>query len=538
VSRPARRINGRSPAPQPAEVRCAIYTRKSTEEGLDRDINSLSVQRQACEEYVRTRASDGWRLVGDQYDDGGWSGATVKRPGFQRLLADVEGGRVSCVVVHRVDRLSRSLLDFAQLMRYFQERGVAFVSVTQNFSTADPVGRLTLNLLATFAEFEREMISARTKDKIAASRRMGRWTGGRVPLGYDLKEGRLVINGPDAATVREIFDLYEETASLTGTVEELGRRDLTMRTRPGRPYEKPSVLRVLRSPIVAGLIRSGDALIKAEHEAIVDPSIWDRVQERLTRHGTAGYQGERENQHALLKGLLYCAQCGCRMSPTYTSKDGRRYRYYTCQSRIRRGAHACPTGQVAAHEIEKQVVDEIRAIGRDPDLIAGTSRQATTHRDELVARHEAEEKTRRRELRVKRAGLTRLRAKNGTTADLQVVQERIASIEARLSALSGETTAAKRLNIDEHDLARALEAFGPVWDALWPGERARILGLLVERIDYDGKGDGLGIRLQPGAIPASAVTGGCAAVCPVLPTSDTPLPHGPQLGQYPVVEVP
>ncbi len=513
MSQPARRVNGRaSPSTQPAVIRCAIYTRKSTEEGLDRDINSLSVQRQACEEYVRSRAAEGWQLVAEQYDDGGWSGATVKRPGFQRLLADVEAGRVQCVVVHRVDRLSRSLLDFARLMAFFQERGVAFVSVTQNFSTADPVGRLTLNLLATFAEFEREMISARTKDKIAASRRRGRWTGGFVPLGYDLSDGRLVINEAGAATVGEIFAVYEKTGSLTRTVEELSRRGIAMRTRvpqngtgnPGRPYDKPSVLRVLRSPIVAGLIRSGEALVKAEHEAIVQLETWQNIQERLTRNGSAGYQGERENQHALLKGLLCCTACGCRMSPTYTDKGGRRYRYYTCQSRIRQGAHACPTGQVAANEIEQRVVEQIRAIGRDPGLVAETVQQVRLQRDALVATIKAEEKALRRELRGKRATLKRLVTKGGSQAERKPLEERIASIQARLSTLPKEIHAAKHLGIDPHEVAKALEAFGPVWEALWPAERARTLGLLVESVGYDGRSQPIAVRFRTGGVGAFA----------------------------------
>ena len=497
MSRATRRANAHALA-QPAVVRCGIYTRKSTEEGLDRDINSLSVQRQACEDYVRTRASDGWHLAPEQYDDGGWSGATVKRPGFQRLLADVETSRVQCVVVHRVDRLSRSLLDFARLMHFFQERGVAFVSVTQNFSTADPVGRLTLNLLATFAEFEREMISARTRDKIAASRRRGRWTGGRVSLGYDLRDGRLAINGTQAAVVRETFDVYLGTGSLTRTVEELSRRGVAAN---GRPFDKPTVLRMLRNPLYAGLIRAGEGLVDAEHEAIMSRETWQRVQDQLSRNGTAGYQGERENQGALLKGLLYCGNCGCRMSPTYAVKGSRRYRYYTCQSRLRRGAHACPTGRVAAAEIERKVVDQIRAIGRDPELIAETVRQARVQREELIASLQAEGKALRRELRGKRASVERL-AGNGdhTTA----IRERIAAIEARLAAIPGEIVAAKRARIDESGIRSALEAFGPVWDSLWPTERARIIGLLVERIDHGGR-DQIALRFHVGGVSALEV---------------------------------
>jgi site-specific DNA recombinase len=506
MSRPARRVNG-SPAAQPAVTRCAIYTRKSTEEGLDRDINSLSVQRQACEEYVRTRASEGWLVVPEVYDDGGWSGATVKRPGFQRLLADVEAGRVNCVVVHRVDRLSRSLLDFARLMAFFQENGVAFVSVTQNFSTADPVGRLTLNLLATFAEFEREMISARTKDKIAASRRRGRWTGGRVPLGYDLKDGRLVVNEAEAVAVREIFDVYDETSSLTGAVEKLGRCGLAMKAgtqqngseRSGRSFDKPSLLRVLRNPTYAGLTRCNGSLTQGEHEAIVPGETWQRVQVRLTRNGSAGYQGERENHNALLKGLLHCAQCGSAMTPTYTMKRNTRYRYYRCITTIKKGAHACPSRAVPAHEIERRVVDRIRTIGRDPELLAGTIEQVRRQRDELIVRLEAERHELSRVLRAKKASLRRAKGQtNGESSDPSYgeIDARIREITARLEAIPDENKAARRTTIDEDGIRSALEAFGPVWESLWPAERSRTLKLLIESIDYDGRDEELEIRFR------------------------------------------
>ncbi len=513
MSRPARRPNGSvAPSAQPAVIHCAIYTRKSTEEGLDRDINSLSVQRQACEEYVRSRSSEGWRVVAETYDDGGWSGATVNRPAFQRLLADVEASRVGCVVVHRVDRLSRSLLDFARLMHFFQERGVAFVSVTQNFSTADPVGRLTLNLLATFAEFEREMISARTRDKIAASRQRGRWTGGTPILGYDLRDGRLVVNKEEAARVREIFRLYEEHHSLTRVVEEVACRGWAGKAwirpdggaRGGRPFDKATLRRVLVNPLYAGKIRCNGSLVAGEHGALVDEAIWSRVQTRLRHNGSGGYQGERENSDALLKGLLRCARCGCAMTPTYAVKGKRRYRYYVCQSIAKKGAHACPSGRVAAHDVEQQVVEQIRAIGKDPELVAETVRQARQQRDELLASLAAEEKGLRRELRGMKAAMRRLGvvvAKGGhagqnAAARLSEVGARVAAIEARLVAIPGEIGAAKRLTFQDADVRGALEAFGPLWDALWGAERLRILGLLAENIEFDGRDGSVAVRLR------------------------------------------
>ena len=512
MSRPARRVNGHaSPSAQPALVHCAVYCRKSTEEGLDRDINSLTVQRHACEEYVRGRAAEGWRLVAETYDDGGWSGATVNRPAFQHLLADIDAGRVSCVVVHRVDRLSRSLLDFARLMHFFQERGVAFVSVTQNFSTADPVGRLTLNLLATFAEFEREMISARTRDKIAASRARGRWTGGTPILGFDVRDGRLVVNEDEAARVREIFRLYEECRSLIRVVEEVSCRGWTGKgwnkadgsARGGRPFDKSTLRRVLVNPLYAGKIRCNGSLVAGEHGALVDEAIWSRVQTRLRHNGSGGYQGERENSDALLKGLLRCARCGCAMTPTYTVKGNRRFRYYVCQSIAKKGAHACPTGRVAAAEVERQVIDRIRAIGRDPDLVAETVRQVRQQRDQLLARLAAEEKSLRRDLRGRKATARRLVAARvnsreaGQAAVDQLAQGRArgAKVEARLAVIPDEFSSTKRLTLEEADVRGALEAFGPVWDALLSAERARILRLVVEVVQV-GPDEELVIRFR------------------------------------------
>ena len=380
------RTNGHADAVRvPTQVRCAIYVRKSTDVDEEQAFNSLDAQRLACEDYVRARVSEKWAVLPEHYTDGGWSGATVKRPAFQRLLTSIEAREVDCVVVHRVDRLSRSLLDFARLMAFFQEHGVSFVSVTQNFSTADPVGRLTLNLLATFSEFEREMIVARTRDKVAAARRQGRWTGGVPVLGYDVdpRGGRIHLNETEAVRVREIFALYLRERSLTRVVEELGARGWTAKTwirrdgmlRNGSGFDKPSLLRLLRNPLYAGKVHHRGSLHPGEHEAILDEPTWNQVQAILQRNGLAGYQGPHATHDALLKGLLFCALCGSAMTPSYTSKAGRRYRYYRCLATIKKGAHACSTGAVSALDVERQVLERIREIGRDPALMAETVRR-------------------------------------------------------------------------------------------------------------------------------------------------------------------
>jgi site-specific DNA recombinase len=444
-------------------VRCALYVRKSTEVDEEQGFNSLDAQRLACEDYVRCRVGENWTALPDQYTDGGWSGATVKRPAFQRLLADIQAQKIDCVVVHRVDRLSRSLLDFARLMHFFQEHGVAFVSVTQNFTTADPVGRLTLNLLATFSEFEREMIVARTRDKVAAARRNGRWTGGTPVLGYDVdsRGGRLIVNEPEAVRVREIFALYLQERSLTRVVEELGVRGWARKTwtkvdgkvRNGSGFDKPGLLRLLKNPLYIGKVHHRGALHPGEQPAIVDETTWTQVQAFLKRNGSGGYQGPHANHDALLKGLLFCGHCGSAMTPTWTGKGGKRYRYYRCLRTIKRGAHACPIGSVPALDLERRVVERIREIGRDPELIAATVRQARLQ-----------------------------------------LRERQVALRKERRQLSGRP-AARTPRIEESDVGRALAEFDRVWGALLPRERSRVFGLVVERIDY-GMGELAAIQFR------------------------------------------
>lgn len=310
--------------------RCAIYTRKSTSAGLEQEFNSLDAQREACEHYIAAQAHLGWRQMARRYDDGGFTGANLERPGFQRLLDDIEAGAIDIVVVYKVDRLSRSLLDFAQVMDRFNQAGVAFVSVTQNFSTADAMGRLTLNTLMSFAEFEREMIAERTRDKIAAARRRGKWTGGPVPIGYDVVDRRLVVNELEAVVVRELFDLYEQHRSALTVAKLLNERGRTTkrycsakgRVREGRPWRKDSVLRVLRNPVLAGKMPIGDELHEGEHEAVIEPERHARVRALL---GARSRERKRTGRNLayLLTGLLRCKLCGGALTPASTRKGKR-----------------------------------------------------------------------------------------------------------------------------------------------------------------------------------------------------------------------
>jgi site-specific DNA recombinase len=328
-------------------VRCAIYTRKSTEEGLDQEFNSLDAQREAAESYVQSQKHLGWTLVSQRYDDGGFSGGNLERPALQQLLIDIDASRVDCVVVYKVDRLSRSLLDFARLIDRFDRRKVSFVSITQQFSTVTSLGRLTLNILLSFAQFEREIISERTRDKMSAARKKGKWIGGTPVLGYDVdpRGGRLIVNEKEAQRVREIFSLYQEHRSLAFVVTELSRRGWKTKSRTsqrglrhvGRPFTKASLTHLLTNIVYAGKVDYRGTVYPGEHPAVVDPIVWEEINREFRSRERRKSPSPRKEQNALLAGLLFCQSCNQPMQATYSVKDGRRYRYYVCHSARQEG---------------------------------------------------------------------------------------------------------------------------------------------------------------------------------------------------------
>jgi site-specific DNA recombinase len=356
-------------------VRCAIYTRKSTEEGLDQEFSSLDAQRESGRAYIKSQASGGWTCLKTPYDDGGFTGGNMERPALQRLLADIQAGKVDCVVVYKVDRLSRSLLDFARMMETFEHHRVAFVSVTQQFNTAHSMGRLVLNVLLSFAQFERELISERTRDKIAAARRKGKWSGGLPLLGYDVdpKGSKLVVNAEEAHQVQAIFALYLECGGLLATIQELdqhGWKNKRWQTRQGHnrggmPFTKGSLHHLLTNVVYRGKVRYKKEVHAAEHEAIVEAKIWQQVQERLSRQTRSR---ERLSSQALLKGLLHCRPCGTAMTPTYACKNGgRRYGFYVCTNALQRGRKSCPSRSLPSAAIEQWVLERLQGVAQEAD---------------------------------------------------------------------------------------------------------------------------------------------------------------------------
>jgi DNA invertase Pin-like site-specific DNA recombinase len=411
------------------KLRCAVYTRKSSEEGLEQEFNSLHAQREACEAYIASQRSEGWVLVRDQYDDGGISGGTLERPALQRLIADIEDGLVDVVVVYKIDRLSRSLADFAKLVEVFDRNGVTFVSVTQSFNTTTSMGRLTLNILLSFAQFEREVTAERIRDKIAASRRKGMWMGGVPPLGYRVESRKLVVDGAEAAEVRWIFDRFLEIGSATLLAREVGDRGL--RTRNGNRIDRKHLYRMLNNRAYIGeAVHKGESH-PGEHAAIIDRATWDKAHAILRTSPRKRAARTRADTPALLKGLLFGPD-GAAFSPTHTRKGGRLYRYYVSQTVLKHGAGACPVGRVPAGEIEAAVIDQLRAVFRQPEIVAGTWKAARAHSDDIT----------------------------------------------------------------EADARAALRQLDPLWDELFPAEQARIVALLVERVAIGTDGLNVRLRLD------------------------------------------
>lgn len=418
VTKPARRL------------RCAIYTRKSSEEGLEQEFNSLHAQREACEAYIASQKSEGWALVRDQYDDGGISGGTLARPGLKQLLADIEDGLVDVVVVYKIDRLSRSLMDFSKLVEVFDRNSVTFVSVTQSFNTTTSMGRLTLNILLSFAQFEREVTAERIRDKVRASRMKGMWMGGYVPLGYDVQDRKLVVNEAEAASVRMVFERFLEIGSATVLAHQL--RHKGFRTKQGALADKGYLYRLLNNRTYRGEALHKGKAYPGEHAPIIDARLWEQVHKIMGESPRKRANNSRTQTPALLKGLLFTAS-GAAMTPSSTNKGSRRYRYYVSMDLLKN--REAPTDgapqRLAADTIESAVIAEIRRVLRTPETTAQVIAHST---------------------------------RNGMAG------------------------------ISDAEAIAALNDFHAIWGQLFPAEQARIIQLLVRRVTVTADGIVIDLR--------------------------------------------
>jgi site-specific DNA recombinase len=497
----------------PRTIRCAIYTRKSTEEGLNQEFNSLDAQRESAIAYIASQKNEGWLCISEKYDDGGFTGGNIERPALKRLMADIEAGKVDCVVVYKVDRLSRSLMDFARLMGLFDRKCVSFVSVTQQFNTTHSMGRLTLNILLSFAQFEREIISERTRDKIASARRKGKYQHGKPILGYDFVPApapftgrRLVVNKAEAARVNRIFELYLEERSIMHVADECNARGWTTkswtttagRTVGNREFDKTIISRLLRNPLYLGKVPHNGAVYDGEHEAIIDEDLFLRVQAQLKLAGERGGASVKNSTGSLLGGLVRCRGCGCAMSPSSASKkkpDGTRtrYRYYVCSNAVKRGRQHCAAPSLPGPALEAFVLDQVKAILADsPQMSAVVARAIDLLREAASAR--VAEQTRLR------AVLERLSGEEPTAATRREIER----VRRTLTAVSAQVAADADRLIDEDEVTGAVEAFDGVWNAMTQAERAEFLRVVIASVEYDGQTQNVSITFNPEASATEA----------------------------------
>jgi DNA invertase Pin-like site-specific DNA recombinase len=411
------------------KLRCAVYTRKSSEEGLEQEFNSLDAQREACEAYVVSQKAEGWLLVPDRYDDGGFSGGTLERPALQRLMKDIEAKRIDTVVVYKIDRLSRSLMDFSRLVEVFDRNSVTFVSITQSFNTTTSMGRLTLNILLSFAQFEREVIGERIRDKFAASRRRGMWMGGWTPIGYDVKDRKLIVNEPEARLVRSIFARFARGIPPVQLIEALAKEGEL--NKQGKPIDKGYLYRVLNNRVYIGKAMHKGTENQGEHAPIIEENLWNQVHELISGNTHKRSTRPKGRTPAILKGLIF-GPTGAAMTPAHTRKAGKLYRYYVSMD-VMRNAN-CPSSirRVPADQIESVVMVQIKAMVQSPEIIVATWRAAR-------------------------------------------------------KSISGLT---------ERQVRDDLFGFDALWSELFPAEQARIVQLLVARIDLSEKGADITLRTE------------------------------------------
>jgi site-specific DNA recombinase len=363
---------------KPPIKRCAIYTRKSSEEGLEQEFNSLDAQYESCLAYVTSQKAEGWIPIKGRYDDGGFSGGNLERPGLRQLMADIEAGKVDTVVVYKIDRLTRSLMDFAKLVEVFDRHGVTFVSITQSFNTTTSMGRLTLNVLLSFAQFEREVTGERIRDKIAASKKKGMWMGGFAPVGYNIADKKLVMDPESAPLVQMLFERYHALGCVSALKRELDREGITSRVwssstglqHGGASFSRGILYKILRNPVYIGQISHKGIIYEGQHEAIIGNELWNNVQAQMVGHAARSRGRASVPMAELLKGKIFDPD-GRPYSPTYTSKGNRRYRYYISQNLLQCRDH--PKGILArlpAQELEDTVLNGIMSIFTENHLAA------------------------------------------------------------------------------------------------------------------------------------------------------------------------
>lgn len=480
-----------------APIRCAVYTRKSTDENLDSDFNSLDAQRESAEAYIKSQVREGWLALPDKYDDGAYSGATMERPALQRLLADVRTGRLDVIVVYKIDRLSRSLLDFSRLIEELEQYQVSLVSVTQQFDTSTSLGRLSLHMVLSFAQYEREVIAERIRDKMSASRKKGKYVGGIPPFGFDVDRvrKRLIVNHEEAVVVRYIFTRFLQVKGAVDLVSELNRKGHRTKAwvtqkgkeRLGKPWHKNHIYRMIRNPVYIGKVRYKDEVYEGEQDSIIDTELWGQVQAAIAAPPRERANQTRAETPGLLKGMLRCGHCGTSMAISFTKRHGRMYRYYNCHRATRTSYHNCEVKSIAAGIIEGLVKDLLRKIFRSSDVVQRTLE--AVHRIQTAERGEMEAEKHRLENElagVMTCGQQLMQTlRSGENAfvrgELDRLDRRRGELEADLQAATQRTEFADQTPHATEDLARELETLDNIWDNLFPGEQQQLVRTVIDR---------------------------------------------------------
>lgn len=491
-------------------VRCAIYCRKSTDEGLSQEFNSLDAQRESCLAYVASQKQQGWVALPERYDDGGFSGGNTERPALKRLLADIDAGKVDCVICYKLDRLSRSLHDFSNLMATFEKRNVSFVSVTQQFASNTSMGKLTLHILMSFAQFEREVIAERTRDKIHQTRRRGIYVLGKPVLGYDYIAApppftgkRLAVNETEAEQVRAIFDLYLQHRSLLKVASICNERGWTTKswtttgnhTVGGKPFNKCIVSKLLKHPLYVGRVPYRGETFAGEHEAIIDTDTFNEVQQMLGMHRIEGGALVRPTNTSLLKGIIRCGSCNCAMTPTSARRnraDGSSvtHRYYLCQKASKFGREQCACPSLPAIDIEDFVLEHVR------NMLSNQSVEHAVVERAIAMVGEAKERRLAQRARVE-AKIVVLLTSNRTAA----VRRELERMQRRLKALVVQIDKDERMVLDEDELAGAIEGkagFDRVWNALTSHEKHELVRELVTNVTYDAQSENATVTFRDG----------------------------------------
>ena len=461
-----------------AVKRCAVYTRKSNENGLEQEFNSLDAQRDAAENYIASQKANGWQLLPEKYDDGGFSGGNMERPALKKLLANVKAGLIDIIVVYKLDRLSRSLLDFMKLAEMLEQHNVSFVSVTQDINTSTSAGRMMLNILMTFSEYERLVIGERIRDKVAGAKRRGKYCGGPPLLGYDLdgETKKLIINKSEAKTVKLAFESYARTGSSLKVAMELNEKGLRTKNwkskkgkiHPGNAFDQGVVQRMVSNQVYIGKVHHRGEYFNGEHKGIIDQNLWDNVQALLAENRTAeGY--EKSRMESPFKGLLKCGYCGGSLGITYTQKHDRRYTYYVCIKDDKKAISECPLSSLPTGEVDRMILQQLSTIFKTPTMLANVYSAAI----EDMVKNKKELLERKTELAKE---LVKMKAAEMTESmEFQTIEKEIAELETELKMH-------KDCELSRKDISDAFESLEGLWEELFPVERYRLAHLLIEKI--------------------------------------------------------